>query len=245
MSLQTRAVAVAVVVGLAIATGPTGPAVAATPHTVQPGETLWSIAAAHNFTTRTVAAFNGLPETATVAAGQTIQVPTVEEGAAALSTAGIAPAPPAPGPAPEAPPAATPQPAPEQSREPVAAPPTSFTAGLGHVPSPYGELHLAPAAAESWNAMRSESLARFGQDLHPAGPVSAHRSYEQQAHLYDLYLRGLGPEAAPPGTSAHESGTAVDLETHEMRWVIDQIGAAYGWGKIEAPGEWWHVNHGG
>ena len=33
---------------------------AAVPHVVQPGETLWSIAAANNFTTRTVAAFNGL-----------------------------------------------------------------------------------------------------------------------------------------------------------------------------------------
>ena len=32
-----------------------GPAVAAIPHTVQPGETLWSIAAANNFTTRALA----------------------------------------------------------------------------------------------------------------------------------------------------------------------------------------------
>ncbi len=31
-------------------------------HVVQPGETLWSIAAANNLTTRTVAAYNGLPE---------------------------------------------------------------------------------------------------------------------------------------------------------------------------------------
>ena len=40
------------------------PAGAAVPHTVQPGETLWSIAAANNLTTRTVAAFNGLSENA-------------------------------------------------------------------------------------------------------------------------------------------------------------------------------------
>ncbi len=65
------------------------PAAAATPHVVQPGETLWSIAAANNFTTRTVAVFNGLSEEATVVAGETIQVPTVDEGAAALAGAEV------------------------------------------------------------------------------------------------------------------------------------------------------------
>jgi LysM repeat protein len=33
---------------------------AAAPHLVQPGETLWSISASNNLTTRTVAAFNGV-----------------------------------------------------------------------------------------------------------------------------------------------------------------------------------------
>jgi soluble lytic murein transglycosylase-like protein len=60
------------------------PANAALPHTVQPGETLWSIAASNNLTTRTVAAFNGLSEDAQVVLGSTINVPTVAEGAAAL-----------------------------------------------------------------------------------------------------------------------------------------------------------------
>jgi N-acetylmuramoyl-L-alanine amidase len=67
------------------------PATAAVPHTVEPGETLWSIAAASNFTTRTVAAYNGLPETAHVLAGSTIMIPSVAEGAAALQNAGITP----------------------------------------------------------------------------------------------------------------------------------------------------------
>src|SRR5687768_15601421 len=66
------------------------PAGAAVPHTVQPGETLWSIAAANNLTTRTVAAYNGLSEDAQVVLGSTIMVPTVEEGYAALQTAGLA-----------------------------------------------------------------------------------------------------------------------------------------------------------
>jgi len=65
------------------------PAGAAVPHTVQPGETLWSIAAASNLTTRTVAAFNGLSENAQVVLGSTIQVPSTVEGAAALQRAGI------------------------------------------------------------------------------------------------------------------------------------------------------------
>jgi N-acetylmuramoyl-L-alanine amidase len=60
---------------------------AAVPHVVQPGETLWSIAMANNFTTRTVAAYNGLPEDAQIIAGSTIQVPTEAEGAAALASA--------------------------------------------------------------------------------------------------------------------------------------------------------------
>ena len=65
------------------------PASAAVSHTVQPGETLWSIAAANNLTTRTVAAFNGLPETVQVVLGSTINVPTTVEGAAALQAAGV------------------------------------------------------------------------------------------------------------------------------------------------------------
>ena len=62
---------------------------ASAPHVVVPGETLWSISAANNLTTRTVAAFNGIAENAQVVEGQTIQVPTVDEGAVAL--AGVAP----------------------------------------------------------------------------------------------------------------------------------------------------------
>jgi N-acetylmuramoyl-L-alanine amidase len=66
------------------------PASAEVAHTVQPGETLWSIAAANNLTTRTVAAYNGLSEDAQVVLGSTIRVPTVAEGAAVLAGAGAA-----------------------------------------------------------------------------------------------------------------------------------------------------------
>ena len=62
------------------------PAAAAVPHTVVAGETLWSIAAANNFTTRSLAAANGLSEDAQVVLGSTIQIPSEAEAAAALGT---------------------------------------------------------------------------------------------------------------------------------------------------------------
>lgn len=251
---------------------------ASAPHVVAPGETLWSIAAANNLTTRTVAAFNGVAEDAQVVEGQTIQVPTVEEGAAALASSGVAPA---------APSAATePAPAPAPSGHVViegeslssvsaangvsveglaaanglaadaylitgqsvsvpapSASASSSTVGLGHVPSPYGELHLDPAAADSWNAMRDDSIANHGVDLYPNGPASAYRTTEQQQELYDLYLSGQGPPANPPGTSTHESGLSVDVADPSMRDVIDQIGGSYGW-SATIPSEWWHVQFG-
>jgi LysM repeat protein len=83
------------------------PAGAASGHTVQPGDTLWSIAAANNLTTRTVAAFNGLPEVGQVVLGSTIQVPNTVEGYAALQKSGLVPATPTAAPAAPAAPAAT------------------------------------------------------------------------------------------------------------------------------------------
>jgi LysM repeat protein len=68
-----------------------GPAAASVPHIVQPGETLWSIAAANNFTTRALAAANGLSEDAQVIQGTTIKIPSVSEAAAMLQAGGIAP----------------------------------------------------------------------------------------------------------------------------------------------------------
>lgn len=185
--------------------GAAAPATAAVAHVVQPGETLWSIAAANNLTTATVAAYNGIAADALVYTGETIDVPTVEEGAAALATAGVAPAP--------------------------TAPVTGSPSGLD------------PSAAAAWEQMRQASLATFGVDLYPDGPLSGYRTYEQQAYLYDLYLSGQGAPANPPGTSVHELGLAVDVAEPAMRDAIDQIGAAYGWYGIAS--EWWHVEYAG
>jgi LysM repeat protein len=67
-------------------------AVAAVDVTVQPGDTLWSIASRNNLTTRTLAAYNGLPEDGSVVLGSTVKVPTVAEGSAALQQGGGQPA---------------------------------------------------------------------------------------------------------------------------------------------------------
>ena len=249
-----------------------GDARAATPHVVQPGETLWSIAASNNFTTRTVAAFNGLAEDAVVVAGQTVQVPTVEEGAAALAAAGITPGSPTSSSAASASATTSHLVQPGESLWSVAsanglapadvaaanglsedsfliagttievptAGTSATTTGLGTIWSPYGYLNLTAAAADSWNAMRQVSLSQYGVDLYPGGPLSAYRTYEQQAELYDLFLSGQGAPANPPGSSTHELGVAVDLPDAAMRDAIDQIGASYGW-VANIPGEWWHV----
>ena len=63
------------------------PAAASVPHVVQPGETLWTIAAANNLTTRAFAAANGLSENSPAILGTTLKVPTVAEAAAALGAA--------------------------------------------------------------------------------------------------------------------------------------------------------------
>ena len=60
---------------------------ASVPHTVEPGETLWSIAAANNLTTNALAAANGLSADSDVVLGTTIQIPTEDEAAAALGGA--------------------------------------------------------------------------------------------------------------------------------------------------------------
>jgi LysM repeat protein len=82
-TLASAAVASATLVPMAAS------ARASAPHTVLPGETLFSIAVAYNFTTRTVAAYNGLSENAPLYAGESIQIPTEAEGAAALASAGV------------------------------------------------------------------------------------------------------------------------------------------------------------
>jgi LysM repeat protein len=272
--MGARKLAAATVATAAALGGLASSANAEAPHVVQPGETLWSISASNNLTTRTVAVYNGVSEDYKVVVGETIMVPTVDEGAVALAVA----------------PAAAPAPADagsgaahtvtsgeslwsvaaangitvdalaaangrasdayliegEEIQVPAATGSTSSAVpppGMADIPSPWGPLQLRADAAQAWNAMRDEALRLYGVELQPGGPQSAYRTYDQQAQLYDLYLSGQGAPANPPGTSSHELGLAVDVATPEMRQIIDEIGAQFGWGKIHGPGEWWHVDY--
>lgn len=72
---------------------------------------------------------------------------------------------------------------------------------------------------------------------------SAFRSIAEQKQLYDLFMAGMGPRAAPPGYSNHEGGIAVDLST------VAGTNAAFTWLNANAghfffrrtvDGEPWH-----
>src|SRR3954451_22660734 len=76
-----------VLISLTFFVAAVSPAAAAVPHVVQPGETLWTIASANNFTTRAFAAANGLSENSPVIVGSTLKVPSVAEAAAAPGAA--------------------------------------------------------------------------------------------------------------------------------------------------------------
>lgn len=244
-------------------------ALGSTSHVVQPSETLSGIAAVNGLTTESLAAWNGLASDHLVISGSSIIVPSVDEagpgsGAAVAGGASVGSHVVAYGETLGSIAAANAVSVGELAAANGLAEPdlviegvtltipassgTSSTAsstGLGAIWSPSGDLYLDPAAAQSWNAMRDRSLADYGVDLYPQGSLSAYRTYEQQGELYDLFLTGVGAPANPPGSSSHEVGLSVDVATEEMRYVVDQIGWEYGWGKLEAPDEWWHVTYGG
>ncbi|MGI8623162.1 MAG: LysM peptidoglycan-binding domain-containing protein, partial [Solirubrobacteraceae bacterium] len=64
---------------------------AAVPHTVAPGETMWTIASASNLTNRALAAYNHLSGEGNVVLGSTIMIPAPSEAAAAMAAAGMTP----------------------------------------------------------------------------------------------------------------------------------------------------------
>jgi len=82
---------------------------------------------------------------------------------------------------------------------------------------------------------------------------SGGRTYQEQARLYALYKAGKGNKAAPPGTSLHESGIALDLggplyntnmqaamATRQHQWMR-QNAAQFGWYWVGKNfGESWH-----
>jgi LysM repeat protein len=244
------------------------PALASATHVVAPGETLSGIAAANGLTTESVAAWNGISPDTYVIAGTTISVPSVDEagGTGTASTTATASAgthtvvageslssiAAANGVAIADLAAANGLGTADLLIEGAtlqipAAPavPAAPDVALGAVYTPGGDVYLEAGAAERWNEMRQASLSTYGVDIYPAGPLSAYRTPEQQAALYQEYLDGTGAPANPPGSSTHQLGLSVDVPTEEMRSIVDEIGWQYGWGKYEAPDEWWHVSYGG
>jgi len=203
--------------GTTTSTVSSGSTTSGTTHTVQPGESLSSVAAANGISPDTLAANNGLSADALLTSGQQLTIP-VSSGSTTTSDTSATPT-------------------------STASAPPSWTSAIYCPSCPSGEAYLASNAATNWNAMRQASLDTYGIDLYPAGPYSAYRSYGQQLYLYNLYLSGQGSLAAAPETSSHEYGSALDLADPAMASVIDEIGATYGWAKTEAPGEWWHVNY--
>ena len=197
---------------------PAAPASAAVPHTVQPGETLWSIAAANNLTTRTVAAYNGLSEDAQVVLGSTISVPTTVEGYAALQQAGLVPADPAQATAPTtttttaAPAAAAP------------APQGAYTVRTGDTLSALAaQTGTSVESMAAMNGLDPNGLLLTGTVLKlPGGapaPVQA-SAPEPATHVV--------PEAAPEPTAQQVSATDVQ-NVASAHGVSPSLAAAIAW----------------
>ncbi len=73
---------------------------------------------------------------------------------------------------------------------------------------------------------------------------SGFRTPEAQRELYDLYRRGRGPLAAKPGSSNHQSGHALDLDTRSpkvRRW-LKRHAFRFGFRRTIAC-ERWHYEH--
>lgn len=73
---------------------------------------------------------------------------------------------------------------------------------------------------------------------------SGFRTHEEQAELFQLYRMGRGPLASRPGTSNHESGHALDIETRSplvWQWLKRN---AWRYGFLRTvPSERWHFEH--
>jgi N-acetylmuramoyl-L-alanine amidase len=191
---------------------PSSTASAAVPHTVQPGETLWSIAAANNLTTRTVAAFNGLSEDAQVVLGSTINVPTTAEGYAALQQQGLVPADPA-----AAAPAAAPAPA-------APAPQGAYTVRPGDTLSALAaQSGVSVDAMAAMNGLDPNGLLLSGTVIKlPSGaPAPAQASTPAPTPT-------VVPEAAPEPTPQRVSATDVQ-NAAAAHGVSPSLAAAIAW----------------
>ena len=105
-----------------------------------------------------------------------------------------------------------------------------------------GEFRLRPDAAAAYKRMKADAK-KEGVNI---SLESAWRDSSVQAYLYDLFIRGLGNLAAPPGSSDHERGIAIDLRDG-IPWA-QKNGLKYGWynsGMNFSQKEPWHFDYRG
>ena len=118
--------------------------------------------------------------------------------------------------------------------------------GMGPAGGWGGAYGLQKNAATALARMSAAYQAKWGA---PLVVNSGGRSRADQARLYALYKAGKGNLAAPPGTSVHESGRAVDLGgpvyrlgTPQHKW-LQQVAGQYGFswtGRTFSQIEPWH-----
>jgi soluble lytic murein transglycosylase-like protein len=193
------------------------------PHTVQPGETLWSIAAANNLTTRTVAAYNGLSENSRVVLGSAIMVPTTVEGYAKLQAAGIVPATPSTQAAPgAAQPASSTAVAPSSTGAPAAQ--GAYTVRPGDTLSGLAAVaRVSPSAIAAMNGLSLEGPLLAGTMIKlPAGSPTPPRAAEPAPATHVV------PGASPAATPARL--TAADVQSVASQYgVSPSLAAAIAW----------------
>jgi LysM repeat protein len=192
----------------------TAPAQASVPHTVEPGETLWSIAAASNLTTRTLAAANGLPDDAQVVVGTTIQVPSVQEGAAALVETGRVGAP-------EAAPIVAPQPEPGAPQ-----PAGGYTVQPGDTLSSIAARSGIGTGQVAWmNGLDPAAVLLAGTVLKlPTGAPPAQQQEEQPAPVAPAVVPVAAPNPTPVQVTAADIGTVAS-----GHGVSPSLAAAVAW----------------
>jgi hypothetical protein len=119
---------------------------------------------------------------------------------------------------------------------PIQAPYTLETGPLAPV------VRAEVATAQAFYKMAA-AAARDGVTLQV---TSGFRTDQQQRELFTLYLRGRGPLAARPGSSNHQSGHALDLETRspQVRRWLQRHAFRFGFRRTVSS-ERWHYEHWG
>jgi LysM repeat protein len=225
----------AAVAALAVAV----PANAHVAHTVEPGETLWSIASESNFTTRALAASNGLSEDAQVQAGTTISIPSEGEAVAALAGA------PAASPVAAAEPAVQPAPAANAAPDPSGA----YTVQPGDTLNAIAARSGVTAQQVAWmNGVDANGVLLAGTVLKV--PTSSPLAGQTSAPVEQKVVPPAAPYATPGQVSAGDVGTvasnhgvppslAVAIAWQESGFQNGVVSAANARGVMQIlPGTW-------